>query len=276
MEKDKPTTVGDRVRLVIDKEYQGNHREASRRLGVSQPSVWRVVNNERPPSIKLLLALTEHAHVDLNWLLTGEGIEYGRATLGLPIADRLLPGPPKEHAESLTERYAIIGGHLSGDTAYVVEPPVPGIDMDSADRLVLDANPIRWRNNVRTIDGRLCAVVRKVAGANNVELRRVACVFDDSGRHLELHAYRNARREHPGDNPIEQQTGNDQADALFSEKAGKMFRGMELRNVSHDASPGGAAFDPDYDVVELDDIVGVAVLFFRDLLVGTDTGRPQT
>lgn len=263
---EEPGTVGDRVRSVIDAKYQGNHREASRQLGVSQPSVWRAVNSKQPPSIKLLLALADRANVDLNWLLTGKGNEYGRPAVGLPVAYCLLPGAPRDHTESLTGRSVNFSGHFSGDTAYVVESPVPGVDVDSAEYVVLDANPTRWRTNIRAIDGQVCAVVRKMVGANNIELRRITCVFDDAGNHAELRAYRNVSHGRAADNSPDQLSGKVDEDKTSNEHTPRLPRSIRLPDAIQPAAPGCAGTDRIYDVIDLDDVVAIAVLICRDLL----------
>jgi len=91
-----------------DPELRGSQSALAKKLGVSQPAISRVAAGEQLPSGKLILALTKHTRLNLDWLFTGRGdklLAEGGGSVKVPVADRPLPGAPEQHRDLLNEEY---------------------------------------------------------------------------------------------------------------------------------------------------------------------------
>jgi transcriptional regulator with XRE-family HTH domain len=68
--------VGERLKAVR-KQIDATQEEFARKLGVKMMAVSRYETGTRVPSIETIANLRENVHVDINWLLTGEGSMFG-------------------------------------------------------------------------------------------------------------------------------------------------------------------------------------------------------
>lgn len=251
-------TVGERFCFYLDELFAGNQRKAAEYLGCSQAVISKIVLAKQNPGGRVLDLLLQHPKVNPTWLMKGAGdpllAEPEAGTdqgWPVPVAEALLPGPPNENRIRLTGQVEYVAGCLYRETAYVIvvqdraiEHVLPG------DRILLDADKERWRKNLLVLDGRFCAVQRHVSGGAVIELRRLHCHAEPSGKTVQLRALNSRPPEpekHPGAN-------------------------KELRAIPLDDLPAGPAGDSQghatpkpFDVVAVGDVVAIAVELFRRL-----------
>lgn len=184
-----PGTVRERFCFYVDTLFGGNQRRTAEYLGCSQAVISKIILGKQNPGGRVLDLMAQHPKVNPAWLLTGEGepllAEKKSATdqgWPVPIAEELLPGPPKEYSNHLTGQMEYVAGSLYRETAYFyvvrdsqIEHILPG------DRILLDADKARWRKNLSVLDGKLCAVQRHVSEGVVIELCQLSCHTDQFG-----------------------------------------------------------------------------------------------
>jgi len=196
------SSANDRVIWVVDSFCDGNRAETARLVGFSHTGINKVVAGQRKPGRRLLIAISKKMGISATWLLTGSGTPFDtptHASIGdgyaVPISRALLPGPPTEYRNQLTGETHMVAGMHSRESLYVLEvqPNDPILDDPSeairpGDRILLDTDPGRWRENVRTLNGRLCCIRRKTTAGPDIVLARVYCQFDTPGESCQLYA----------------------------------------------------------------------------------------
>ncbi len=96
--------LAQRLQQVCQAHFEGSTPKMAEALNVSQPVVWRVLNEKQSPSGTFLVALSGILDLDLNWVLRGKGDPgQGGKEMGLPIARKLLTGKPQSCREELSE-----------------------------------------------------------------------------------------------------------------------------------------------------------------------------
>jgi hypothetical protein len=106
-----------RVELLIDVAFGGNQLRAANALGISQPSISKVIAGTRPPNQTLIERLAAYPGVNPRYLYHGEGQPLMPSTTGtLPVGHIVLPGLPGEHQDL-----------LAGDR----HPVAPSLDRES-------------------------------------------------------------------------------------------------------------------------------------------------
>jgi transcriptional regulator with XRE-family HTH domain len=84
-----PETIGDRIRRVRGALSQD---EFAAQLGISKSAVGKYERGERQPDSDALRSLRDVRGVDINWLLTGEGVAPGEAMRSAAEIDARLVG----------------------------------------------------------------------------------------------------------------------------------------------------------------------------------------
>jgi hypothetical protein len=150
-----------------------------------------VIRGEKEPGSKLLLALANLPGISRRWALHGEGEPFERLPEGLPVADCLLPGPPANHEDLLTGNHEQL--KLNGEQLYVVVLREgteilkdASAGLQPGDRLVVDADASGWRENLRQLHGRLCAVRMRTEIGSAIETKKLYFLVDAHGRQAEL------------------------------------------------------------------------------------------
>jgi hypothetical protein len=78
-------SVVARVRAVFREHYGGNTLHIAHELGISQATVSRWgIKDEDPVALELLKAMHRVWHLNMHWLLTGQGPKHGTAPAGDP------------------------------------------------------------------------------------------------------------------------------------------------------------------------------------------------
>lgn len=186
------TTVGQRVRKLLQDDWQGKQRRMAADLGVSRSVISRTVNEQRPPSFQLIAAIAEKVPgVDLRWLVTGVGPPFGDDAHNvtddprLPVAVTALPSVPAEHEG----RTIPIARALFSPTRYVCElqandPAVhaPNEHLLRGDGIIFETDSASWREDLQRIRDRLCVVRLHTEDGVNGLLGRARCVFGQAER----------------------------------------------------------------------------------------------
>ena len=242
-------------------KFAGSQSAMASALGCSQSFLSRIVSGSKEPGPKLLKALAQLPGINKHWALTGEGEPLrAEGVSTVPIARELLPGQPKGHANLLTGMTESVAPHLARDTAYMIvaASPFPEHTL-TGDRILLDTDPTQWQENLRLLDRKLCAVRRHDA----IELRRIRCCFDDSGKLDGLLSYR------PEDMPQESQPSSFPGVSGLEKDPdiGKPHRAVDLPDQAENSSqPDEAAASPvACDAIAVDDVVAIAIELFRRL-----------
>jgi hypothetical protein len=242
-------------------KFAGSQSALASALDCSQSFLSRVVGGRKEPGPKLLTALAGLPGINPHWALTGEGQPFqAEQPTSIPIANVLLPGHPKDHADLLTGMTESVAPHHARDSAYMFVVTDPFAEhVLAGDRVLLDADPGLWRKNLRLLDDRLCAVRRH----DVIELRRIRCHFDDSGKLTRLLSYRS------GDMPNEPAPGSFPAllGLETDANAGKYHTVVDLKDQAGSVyeQNEGAASAAACDVVAVDDVVAIAIELFRRL-----------
>jgi hypothetical protein len=91
----------------------------ARAIQMSLPGLVKVVTDKQEPGRQLLTAIVRHSSVNPRWLLTAEGPPFTSASL--PIAHRVLPGPPLQHPDLLAGEHAPDLGDLYSTSRYFLK-----------------------------------------------------------------------------------------------------------------------------------------------------------
>jgi hypothetical protein len=147
------TEVLDRVRYLFEKKWGANQCRMAESIGISQPTLSRVLAGRRPAGKSLLLALGTYPGISLDWLLHGTGHPFAPAGLlppspgFLPIAAQPLRGKPSKHADQLTGDFFPVAEPLCRASLYwlrIDAAHVSGLDTDHGlradDLLLLDTD----------------------------------------------------------------------------------------------------------------------------------------
>ena len=108
--------AAERVKWLLHDRWQGNRSAMAKAIQMSVTGLIKVVTGQQPPGRQLLAAIVRNAEVNAAWLLTGNGPPYTAAAL--PVADRVLPGPPREHRDLLIDEKVEDLGTLYSPTRY--------------------------------------------------------------------------------------------------------------------------------------------------------------
>jgi hypothetical protein len=182
-------TAGARVRWLVDHRFRGNRSAFASAVGVSHTAVNNVVTAIREPGRKLLTAISLALHVEPSWLEDGEGQPFAEAAHlaahGLPASRVVLPGPPLEHQELLSENRVEFGEDLFAPSRYwlILAPDQPLLREPSrgflrGDMLLMETNRAKFPR-VEKLGEHLC-VVRLGRKVVTHELASVT-YFDEEG-----------------------------------------------------------------------------------------------
>lgn len=178
--QDAGTTIGQRIKRVMDEKCGGNQRELGRLLATPQAVVSRTVNDQRSPSFEFLLALVLKTGVDAKWLLTGNGKPFGETSdvlleaHSLPLSKRLLEQTSQVLGELPRFSFPQLEG-LYRESRYLVEVQrhdpavrVKAAKIKAGDLLVLETDPAFWTNHLAQLSRRDCVV--SIASGNTTTL----------------------------------------------------------------------------------------------------------
>lgn len=170
------STPGARLRRIVDEEWQGNQRLASRTLGISPTAISQLIHDQRSPSFAVVQAIFEHSQVDLRWFISGEGVPYpGTATpvdsRALPLAEHFLLGSPQHYAADLPSLVLPDAATMATDSRYLVrlradEAAVraKSTKLAPGDLCLVETDSTIWQSNPQTLRTKHC-VVRLDEGA---------------------------------------------------------------------------------------------------------------
>lgn len=194
--KTRPPTPSDpasaRFDFAMHAVFAGSQSKMAAGLKCSQSFISRIVVGNKEPGAKLLSSLAEHPMINSKWALTGEGEPLRESPKGLPVAECLLPSPPKNHAELLTGKYDRPDVEFAQDLYILIINASMRIVGDASERLrtgdhvVVDTNAKNWRVNLRQLHKRLCAVRHQTNAGVTIDLRRVFFLEDVEGREAQL------------------------------------------------------------------------------------------
>lgn len=161
-------TPAARVKWLVQTRFQGNRSAFAGAVGVSHTIIAKVASGQ-PPGRKLLTNIAEHLRVNPTWLLTGNGEPYlephdlgGQS--GLPASRKLLPGPPFDHQNLLTDGWIDLSGQLFFSSQYwlilVSDQPIlrePFLGFRCSDQLLFETDRTRFPRE-RSLIQSLCII----------------------------------------------------------------------------------------------------------------------
>lgn len=115
----------DRIRHLFERTWNRNQRRMAEAIGISQPTLSRVLSGTQKPGRSLLLALGTFPGIDIEWLLHGRGkapfqdpVQLVLRSGFLPVSTRLLPGAPGDYPHQLTGDYAPAAEQFNRPSCY--------------------------------------------------------------------------------------------------------------------------------------------------------------
>jgi hypothetical protein len=104
------TSASDRVRRLLAEVWQGNQSALARDVACSQPLLSKIIHGKQEPGRSLLERIARHPGINPSWVLSGEGqplVEL-EDVHSLPVSFEVLAGPPLEYPRRLQpERFPI-------------------------------------------------------------------------------------------------------------------------------------------------------------------------
>lgn len=243
-------TPQERFNFYLKYLFGGNQRRMAEETSLSQSVISKIVLGKQDPGSRVLKLLSQHPKVNPAWLLSGEGDplvtarkSHGDQGWPLPVSEVLLLGPPSTCRELLTSHIELVAGVVYRESAYVylLTDNIPEAQMQAGDRILMDANPRRWRRNLRVLDGKLCAVRQHTASGPHIELHRVNFSLTEEDQNAELWISTMSE--------IEVVAGYGKAQRIDPTATEEEFQ--------QSSSTRG--------VIAVDDIVAIAIQLFRDL-----------
>lgn len=126
--------IGRRLQSFLAHSNAGSQNALSKKLGLSQPAISRVLAGEQLPSGRLLLALLERSELNIEWLLSGRGRMFrnSKATSGttkestptaspILVAKHPLPGSPSQCRDQLCEESSISSKLFPTESSYFLQ-----------------------------------------------------------------------------------------------------------------------------------------------------------
>jgi hypothetical protein len=189
--------IRGRVIHLLETIWHNNRAVMAAEVGFSHTSINNVANGHRAPGRRLLQAIAEHPKVNPAWLLRGEGTpllaprpDAPAGDWTVPISQVLLPGPPKEYHELLTDqRWPVCASdyHL---TRYFLElqheQPILRRDREKfarGDLLLFDTDHAT-HSRIDVIHGAICILRGDDDSDGQLQLARVRPVYDDNGEEV--------------------------------------------------------------------------------------------
>ena len=157
--------IGERVRTLLEVRWAGNQCEMVCAVRFSQGLISKVVNGQQAPGRRFLAALASQASVNADWLYRGEGTPLALPEKGtLPIAQAILPGDPRDHAQLVTGRRHPVAEAFDRSTRYWLEVQTgsPALRESSycmmvGDLLLIETDP-PYLQRLDLLEGRLLGV----------------------------------------------------------------------------------------------------------------------
>ena len=161
------STPGGRIAWLLQKIWRGSQSRMAADTGVSQSAVSNVATGRRAPGRKILATVSAHPLVNATWLLTGEGEPLVREEQPghpgghfCPVADCLLPGPPRDCRDQLTGQYRPVTAPDYTEYRYWLQidtEDLVGQGLHRGDWLLLDTDG-SWLQRPKVLVGQPCVV----------------------------------------------------------------------------------------------------------------------
>lgn len=167
-------TPADRVRFILKTVFEDNQSKLAAEIGIAQPVISRVVTGVQQPGTRFLQALAQHPRVNPAFIVSGEGPPLLASDPNMPsegwpvpIVTSLLPGSPEEYQALLTGKKLLMPSGIHSPSRYFYDLPEPKKEplldygkelLAIGDLLLMEADAAAWRDNLRVLDDRLCAV----------------------------------------------------------------------------------------------------------------------
>lgn len=101
-----PSTVGRRIRWIVEEHLRIPHAEFARQLGVKPPQLSRWINRpDYPPSETYMARIAELGRVPVAWLRYGVGDPTDAGAVDVASADGKMPTPDELTAEDLFRHF---------------------------------------------------------------------------------------------------------------------------------------------------------------------------
>jgi SOS-response transcriptional repressor LexA len=103
-------SASDRVRRLLAEVWQGNQSAMAKDIECSQPLLSKIIHGKQEPGRSLLERIARYPGINSSWVLSGQGQPRVEPedVQSLPVAYEVLPGPPLDHLRRLQpERYAV-------------------------------------------------------------------------------------------------------------------------------------------------------------------------
>jgi len=180
-------TLSPPAALVADLVEQisgGNQRDFARKTGCSQPLISKILSGKQQPGRELLEKMASLDGVDRPAILRFIDVDDTSLVWGeaqVPIAQCLLDGHPEDRRDQLTTNSVVLSRSIYRPSLYAVaargcEPAFgdPSERMRADDMIVIESSTGRFRKNLQSLNGKLCAV----SEGDTITLRRVWVNFD--------------------------------------------------------------------------------------------------
>jgi transcriptional regulator with XRE-family HTH domain len=199
------TTLGERIRHLLQLLFHGNQSEMARSLNISQAMISKLARGEREPGLRVLQAMKAHPRINVDWLMGGGGeplrpepLEAAPDAMSAgdwlaPVSARILPGSAEVHRAMLRGDLVPVANSFRRPGRYLYEVQaddpivaVAGLRIARGDLLLMDADVSTWADGLSILVDRLVAVRFPTPGGFDFTLARV--FRDPRSRSIEIDA----------------------------------------------------------------------------------------
>ncbi len=192
--KPKLSPIASKIAGLVNELADGNNSKFARLVGCTRPVISRVVRGEQEPGANLLKRIGAIKGVDSKELfeLAQDKIRTADWTY-IPIAMCLLPGKPNTNPSLLTNKSVEVPAGIYTSSLYALPASECDSNFDSleglqpSDLIVFETEVKSFKENLRGLSGKMCAIAEKGKGAKALTLQRVSCQMNSSKRwHLSV------------------------------------------------------------------------------------------
>lgn len=180
-------SIRQRFLYLLENLWGGNRAQMAIDLGFSHTAINNIANGIRDPGRRVLEELAKHPKVNASWLMNGEGApllegrEIGRpeGAWHLPISRQLLPGPPQQHREKLTDNTLAVAPSEYRADRYLLEilrdqPIVQSPEKIAIGDLLLMETVDNFGRDTLKGQGAICAITTESPRSEHLQLGRVS------------------------------------------------------------------------------------------------------
>jgi len=182
-------SAGQRLIWAVETLWQGNRSAAARDLKISHGLLWAIAAGKRSPGRRVVTAIAADGRINVDWVSSGVGqpLLSKSETLNpctVPVALRLLPGPPKENAGALSTSLREVAASDFAASRYCcllgddLRPELYQDGLRAGDVLLLDADSALWFRNSDFLRDRWCAVRVRTDALTRIELAKLGRQID--------------------------------------------------------------------------------------------------